>query len=499
MARLGVPAQAMRNFFSILLAFVLGGLNNLVVLPWAFSDDLAEWGLIRVAAAWASLLAPILLFGAPAAMNRYSASMGRLQQVPRLLGTLLWPPIVLFTGFVALPALVFPEGIADMLSLEGQNRRAVRPIAILAGIQTAQLFLAGFLTTKLKTALTTFAQETVFKLGYLCLALALGLGWLGSTSFLPAFVGLHVFVLLVLLAQAVANHLRLDLRGVGKTPKRREIRQYGGALILGSGAWIILNQLDIIMVGNLMGLEHVPAFTVAAFIATVSSIPMRSSQKLLRPLISSALDRNDNLEIERLTGLSHRHLLLGCGWILTCIWVTTPQINAVLPSGFQELGWVILVIGLIKMILSSSTGSGILLAQSDHFKKMVFVKWFAVLLAIPLNFLFIPDGGLGLGLLGAALATLISIGISVLVRQVIIWHIWNRFIPEKRTLLALTVLLLPAVLLMQWNPNWPAVSVIFLKSGLVTLWTAWAATRLNLIPEGVDFAVQKFPWLAKWV
>ena len=61
MARHRVPAQAVRNFLSILLGFMLGGLNNLVVLPWAFGDNLAAWGLVRIAAAWAtSALAGVL-------------------------------------------------------------------------------------------------------------------------------------------------------------------------------------------------------------------------------------------------------------------------------------------------------------------------------------------------------------------------------------------------------------------------------------------------------
>ena len=56
MARHRVPVQALRNFLSILLGFALGAVNNLVILPWAFADDLGEWGLVRIVMAWGSLL-----------------------------------------------------------------------------------------------------------------------------------------------------------------------------------------------------------------------------------------------------------------------------------------------------------------------------------------------------------------------------------------------------------------------------------------------------------
>lgn len=499
MARYRVPTQAFRNFLSILLGFILGAVNNLVVLPWAFADDLGEWGLVRLVMAWASLIAPIILFGAPSAMNRYIGKMGRAQKVPKLLGTLMWPPLVLFSGFVALPALVFPEGVSHMLSLSVSQSKAVQPIAILSAIITAQLFLASFLSTQLKTTLATFAQETVFKLGYTCLALSLGLGWLGKSAFLPAYLVLNVLVLLILVAQSLANQFKVDLRGLGKSEIRKEIRQYSSALVMGSGAWVILNQLDIIMVGSLLGLDRVPVFTVAAFVATVTTLPNRASQRLFQPLISRALDIDDPVEIDRLIQLSHRLLLLSSGWILTCIWVATPQIDHMLQPEFRGISWLILTLGLAKVMRSSASGSSVLLAQSNHFKKMVAINWSMVILAIPLNLFFIPESGLGMGLTGAALATLISIGISTTGRQILLWTIWKRVVLSKKTVIICMVLLLPAVILVQWNPEWPHLVTLLTKSAIVTGWTALAAVKLNLAPEGVQFVAQKAPWLSKWL
>lgn len=499
MARYRVPTQAFRNFLSILLGFVLGAVNNLVILPWAFSDDLGEWGLVRLVMAWASLIAPILLFGAPAAMNRYTGVIGRAHQIPKLIGTLIWPPLVLFAAFVALPALVFPDGVSNMLGLSDVHRKAVQPIAILSAILTAQLFLAGYLSTKLKTTLATFAQETVFKLGYAGLALCLGLGWLGKSAFLPAYLFLNVLVLLILLAQSLANQFKIDLGGLGPSKIRKEIRQYGGALVMGSGAWVILSQLDIIMVGSLMGLDKVPVFTVAAFVATVSTLPQRASQRLFQPLISRGLDSDDGTEVDRLIRLSHRLLLLSSGWILTCIWVATPQIDHLLQPEFKGVSMVILALGLAKVVRASASGSAILLSQSNHFKKMVAINWTMVAIAIPLNMLFIPESGLGMGLTGAALATLLSVGISTLGRQVLLWRIWKRLVLSKQSFLICGILMLPALVLVQWDPGWPHVVTLLTKSAIVTGWTAWATIKLNLAPEGVEFATTRAPRLAKWL
>lgn len=499
MARHRVPVQALRNFLSILFGFAVGAVNNLVILPWAFADDLETWGLVRIVTAWGFLFAPILIFGAPAAMNRYAGVMNRTNRVPQFMGSLMWPPIVLFAGFIALPALAFPEHMGNLLNLSQEQRRAIQPIAIISGIITARMFFTGFLTTKLKTSLATFVQETVFKFGYACLGVCLGLGWIGKIDFLPAFVGLHFIILLILFSQAIANQFRVDLRGIGRSEIRKEIRQYGGALVIGSGAWVILSQLDIIMVGSIMGLEYVPIFTVAAFIATVTNLPARAAQPLLTPLISQALDNRDDTEIDRIIGLSHRSLLLSCGWIVTCIWVSFPQIDPLLPEEFRNLSLVILTLGFMQIVQSSSKGSSILLSQSDHFQKTVIINWSMVAVAVPLNYLFISKSGLGLGLLGAAMATFISITMSTMAKQALLWRIWKRFIPNLKTLIICVVLLIPALSLTHWNPSWHPVLTLLVKSALVTGWIVFATIKFNLAPEGVQFAREKAPWLTKWL
>ncbi len=491
MARHRVPEQALRNFLSILLGFLLGGINNLVVLPWAFSDNLGSWGLVRVAAAWGTLIGPILAFGAPAAMNRFKGSTDQRQAFPELMGTLLWPPIVLFLAFVALPAGFFPSGVANLLGLEGANRAAVRPIAMLAGLQAAQVYFASFLSTRLKTSFATFAKETLFKSGYLALALALGLGWLGDPAFLPAFVALNALVLLALFAQSLANQFQIRWTGLRDRVLRREVRTYGATMILGASALVILSQIDIIMVGRLLDLDQVPAFTVAAFIATVTQVPQRAFQRLLQPLISQSLHRQDGTETWRLVRLTHRSLLLSAGWILTCIWATTPEIDRLLPPEFHGLEWVILTVGAVRVLQGGALGSQVLLGQSDHYRHTIALNWGMVAIAIPLNLWMIPETGLGLGLWGAALATLTAVTTAVVARQWVVWRVWGQWIPSWRSLLILALVSLPGWALHQWEPHLHAAVALLVKAGLATMWVGGAAWSLNLVPEGKALVVAR--------
>lgn len=492
MTRHRAPVQAFRNFLSILLGFGLGAANNLIILPWAFGDNLDSWGLVRIAAAWAALLGPILTFGAPSAMNRFKGTMSEKGTLAELNGTLIWPPFCFYLILIALPAFIFPEGVAQLLGLEGENRNAVRPIAILAGLQAAQVYFAGFLSSRLKTALATFAREFFFKFGYVALGLALGLGYLGEPAFLPAFVALHVIVLALLIAQSLANRFQWTLRGLEGWKIRKEVWSYGGTMVLGSGAMIILSQVDIIMVGRLLGLSVVPAFTIAVFVAAVTEIPQRASTRLIQPLIAQAIHRNDDDEAWELVDKTHRNMLLVGGWILTCIWVSMPEINVLLPAPFRGLDTVILTIGMARVVQGSAMGSNQLLGQSNHYRYTIGLNWLAVLLAIPLNLWLIPDTGLGWGMSGAAIATLCAISATIITRQWVVWKIWRRFVPSRQTLFILVTVLIPGLTLSSIGNEFPAILVILAKSGMVTAWVGFVAWQWKLSPEALDFAQRKW-------
>ena len=386
MARHRVPVQAFRNFLSILLGFALGGLNNLVVLPWAFGDDLASWGLVRVAAAWGTLLGPILAFGASSSMNRFKGRCGRGRDPSPTLGTLVAPGFVLFLASSSPCRPAFP---GDHRRPAGIGRKqpdaAVRPIALLAGLQTAQIYFIGFLTSRLKTALATFAKETLFKVGYLLLARP-GRRVASApsrNSSPPSSVSTSSFS-----PSSSRKRWRTgsaSMVGAWGPGIPAFTSPYGATMILGNSAWAILNQIDIIMVGRLMSTEWVPLFAIASFIATVTQIPNRAITRLWQPLIAEAMDRKDHDRGLAARPMTHRTLLLTSGWILACITACLPELDHLLPDAFHGLGAVIFTVGCFRVMQGSAAGSAILIGQSDHFRTLIALNWTMVALAIPLN------------------------------------------------------------------------------------------------------------------
>ena len=296
MARHRVPVQALRNYMSILFGFAMGGLNNLVILPWAFAGDFSTWGLVRFSAAWATALGPILAFGSSSSMNRFKGRCGRDGTLPQLYGTLAQPGLLLFSVLIVVPALLFPETTADLFGLQetsgmpcGLHCPAHRPA-------DGPDLLHRVPHLPAEDGAGHLRQGDPLPVGYLLLALAVGYGIVTKPQFLPAFIGLYVVVLAVLVAQAVANRFRIDLRGLRDREFLRSLRRYSGTMILGNSAWVILNQIDIIMVGRLMSTEWVPLFAIASFIAAVTQIPQRAITRLWQPLIAEAMDRKDHGE-----------------------------------------------------------------------------------------------------------------------------------------------------------------------------------------------------------
>jgi len=136
------------------------------------------------------------------------------------------------------------------------------------------------------------------------------------------------------------------------------------------------------------------------------------------------------------------------------------------------------------MLQGSALGSQVLLGQSDHFRKTIGIHWGMVAIAIPLNLWMIPDSGLGLGLWGAALATLSAMLFAVIVRQVVVWQIWRQWTPNLHSLFIVMLVALPGQALHLWTPGWHPAIAVLAKGAIATLWVASGAWWLNLVPEG---------------
>ena len=182
-------------------------------------------------------------------------------------------------------------------------------------------------------------------------------------------------------------------------------------LLLISGYLVLLNQMDVIMIGLWLGPEHVGIYNAAAKTAALVSFVLVAVNAVLAPMISSLYTQGRRLDLQRILyfsahGIFWPSLLMGSGLVLfgkSILRFFGPEFVDAYPA------MVILVLG---QLVNASAGSvGYLMNLTGHQHQSARVYGWSALVNVALNAIGIPF----LGVTGAAIATAVTMAL---------WNVW---------------------------------------------------------------------------
>lgn len=194
--------------------------------------------------------------------------------------------------------------------------------------------------------------------------------------------------------------------------------KYTGFLMLSAVAGNIMSQLDIFMLSSVRGLYSAGIYTIALYMANIIDMPSRSISAISTPLAADALKNGDLEKANALYKNVSIHQLMISSILLLVIWVNMDNIYEILPNGakFAEGKYVVLFLGLSKIISTSLSFGGVLIQFSRYYYWTLFISVFLTVLTICTNLYFIPR----MGVSGAALATLITTVVSYSYQQYLV-------------------------------------------------------------------------------
>jgi len=197
--------------------------------------------------------------------------------------------------------------------------------------------------------------------------------------------------------------------------------KYSGFLVLSALTGNIVNQLDILMLSSVSGLYSAGIYTIAFFMANVIDMPSRSITSISSPIAAEALKSGDFKKANSLYQSVSIHQLMISSVIFLIIWVNLDNIYSIIPNGdkFAEGRYVVLFLGLSKIITSTLNFGGILIQFSRYYYWTLFITLFLTVLTIFTNLYLIPR----MGVSGAALATLIATILS---------HIYQQYLVQRK-------------------------------------------------------------------
>lgn len=484
-----VTRQASRNAVSILLGTFTGAVNTLLVLPKAFEGFEEGWGLLKVLTAYALILSQFLHGGIPNTIVRFLPSIS-IGQRPAFLGRLFLIPVLGVLALCLLVALTGSEGLRLVNPSDADLLAAYLPEFVLLTIALTFFYAVyGYLSAVLKTTLFQFLNEGFLKTWYLLSAVAFLLGWLSFPHLLLAYVGGYLIACAVLCTYAILKGFKLrPFNTPAWAPfKSKEIASYSLFSILDRGAAIVVNNLDIVMIGLMAGLEDVAFYTLAFYIGAVAMLPQKSLLAIANPLASAAVAADDKPLLKDIYQRSSMTQLLTGGMIFMAIWVSVDEMMLLLPEKFSGGKWVVFFIGLSKIFQMATGVSGGILVYSKLYRMNFVLNLALIVLAIASNYVFMHEDLLNLGITGAAMATALTFLVYNLVKVLILQRHFtiNPFSANFGRSLALVALGFP---LYFWTPipDLPFVAIL-LKSGLLVTITGLIALKSGLLPDPRSF------------
>ena len=278
--------------------------------------------------------------------------------------------------------------------------------------------------SELKTVFPSILRELFLRLMTLFCLCIFYYGWLDFPSFIIAWLFIY-FVNVVILTYYLIKSSNFKFEfGFPLFPDKliaKKMQLYGLVTLLTSSAAILVNRIDIIMLGYFLELENIAFYSVAFFMATLIHIPARSILQIVKPIIAKSWVEQDFKEISSLYKKSALIQMFFGILLFIGIWMSLEDFLIYVPEKYRGIEWVFFYLGLAKLIDVSSGVNGAILATSEKYLFDLYTNIFLIIITVTTNIIFIPF----YGITGAAIATTISIFTHNVIKLIAVYHFFK--------------------------------------------------------------------------
>jgi O-antigen/teichoic acid export membrane protein len=434
-----VARQGIYSAVFLFIGFAIGAFNNLVVVQYFDKAGLKEYyGLLQLIIAWSIVFSQFLNFGSTLITVRYSASLkdaGRENEI----NFYTWIfPIVGITG-LGIFLLFFGEWFIGFFTTEVVMDTVFLLLIIFVHtfFMTYTRSLTGVAVIKFKNVSSTFYNEVIIRLLLLLSVVIFYMGWINLTG---------LFILFALSHALQFIGFFFSLGGFSlfefKKPETSEIKEktvYGLYSIFDSSATILINKLDVLMIGAIIGTGDIIYYNFALFMATVMMLPRRSLMMVSSSLVFDHFHNNEMNKIQVLYQKNSLVQLLAGGIIFILIWINIDEILALVRPSFEVVKYPFLFLGLSYLFDLFTSINGLIIQASPYFRFNFYFNGLMVVLAFVTNLLFIP----WLAIEGAAIATAIVFFVLNIIRGIFVYSKFKLHPVHPNILLAIICLLIP--------------------------------------------------------
>ncbi|GAB3540728.1 lipopolysaccharide biosynthesis protein [Spirosoma fluminis] len=253
----------------------------------------------------------------------------------------------------------------------------------------------------------TFLQQFLQRLLFLFAVVVYWADWIMFPTLLILWMGSYFVQMALMLVKVIRDgHFTLDVKHLQLTPElRRELFRYAAlTLLTGLSSQVILH-IDKYMVNDALGLAQTGIYSISANFGTVIAAPATMLYKVSTVVIADSWKTNDLNNIASIYRKSCLSQLVIGTLVFIGIAANLPSVFEILPKGYEAGYYVILWIGLGKLIDMATGVNGTILATSRYYAYDSLFFILMVVVTILTTRALIPVFGLEGAAIGAAIAT----------------------------------------------------------------------------------------------
>lgn len=401
-----IARQSSKNFFWSNFGFILGALYTFLLIPKVFHDNPGQWGLLQILVYYNQILLPISLISLPTLIIKYFPDFSNKDKKHELLSSSL---ILAFIMFLIVSIVFFLVGKNLGPNEENGNLFKQYYYFVIPILFCSSIFeiLAAWSKANLKSTVPNFLKDSFIKSWNFIIILIFYFELIEFKTLLFLYFGIYFIQLILLLFYIISFEklkFHFKLKIIWQTFSKNHYT-FMVFSILGSAAYTIMNKIDVLMIGKILNLDQVAFYTIALALVAFVQLPEKSISSISIPTLSHKLNNNDKLGVEELYKKTSINQLILSAYIFLGIWLNINNISMYLGEKFGNVEYVVLFLGLAKLVDVTTGLNGPLISISKYYKYAFVLQSILVLFLFITNLIFIPKYGIN----GAAFASFLSI------------------------------------------------------------------------------------------
>ncbi|NMH26787.1 lipopolysaccharide biosynthesis protein [Flavobacterium silvaticum] len=470
-----VIRQSIRNTVITYIGFGIGAINALILYPHFLGKEL--YGLTGFVLSAANVIMPIMAFGVHNTLVKYFVQYKTEEEKNGFLTYVVLLPLLLIIPLF-LVVSIFYDPIALYFSSKNPGVYTYFwQIPIIGFCMGYFEIFYAWAKVHLESVFGNFVRELLLRVLISIGLTGVFLKWYDAAFFIN--LTLLVYLIATVAMMVYAFRVRPFRMDVTFPVNHKEVFTYSIFIILSGSIANVLLDLDKTILVKFVDAEYIAFYGVAIFIATVISVPARAMQQITYPITAKLMAEGKHDELNDLYKKSSITLQVLGGLIFAGIVVNIRQLYLMMPPEYSAGLFSVFVVGLSKYIDLILGNNNAIIFNSHYYRAVLILGILLTLIMVGLNLWLIPIMGID----GAAIATLISIGLYLLAKLLFVVLKMDLYPFTVRTLYSTGILIVTILGFYFWEFPFHPILNIGLKSVLVTFFFMGAHYFLNVSSE----------------